>query len=92
MGVIGDLLRGLHRTGRQFLLVGDLNLPEIEWRGDTGAVLRRRTARAVTFVDTVSECGAVQSVTSATRGDNILDLAVSRGGAVTSEVHDKLSL
>ena len=87
---IGELLRGLHHTGRPFLLVGDLNLPEIDWTEDRGAVLQRRTARAVTFVDTVSECDAVQSVTTATRGNNVLDLAVSRGGAVASEVQDNI--
>ena len=32
----------------------------------------------------------MQSVRSATRGDNVLDLAVSCGGAVTSEVRDSL--
>ena len=87
---IADLLRGLHRTGRPFLMVGDFNLPEIHWTGDGEAGLRRRTARAITFVDAVAECSAVQSVTSATRGDNVLDLAVSCGGAVTSEVRNRL--
>ena len=90
MEAIANLLRGLHRTGRPFLMVGDLNLPEIDWSGDGGVQLRRRTARAVAFVDVVAECGAVQSVTSATRGDNILDLAVSCGGNVKSDVGDRL--
>ena len=87
---IADLLRGLHRTGRPFLLVGDLNLPEIHWTGDGVAGLRRRTARALAFVDAVAECGAVQTVTTATRGDNILDLAVSCGGTASSDVQDPL--
>ena len=89
---IADLLRGLHRTGRPFLMVGDINLPEIHWTGDreAGLRLRRRTARAIVFVDAIAECSAVQSVTTATRGDNVLDLAVSCGSSVTSEVHDKL--
>ena len=87
---VADLLRGLHRTGRPFLLVGDFNLPEIQWSGDREAELRRRTTRATTFIDALAECGAVQSVTAATRGDNVLDLAVSSGGTVTSEVRDQL--
>ena len=87
---IADLLRGLHRTGRPLLLVGDFNLPEIHWTGDGVAGLRRRTARAITFVDAIAECGVVQSVTTAKRGDNILGLAVSCGGAVTSEVRSRL--
>ena len=87
---IADLLRGLHRTGRPFLMVGDFNLPEIHWTGAGVAELQRRTARALTFVDAIAECGAVQSVTTATRGDNILDLAVSSGGTVTSEVRSRV--
>ena len=87
---VADLLRRLHRTGRPFLLVGDINLPEISWTGDGEAELRRRTARAVTFLDAVAECGAEQTVTTATRGDNVLDLAVSCGGEAASEVRDRL--
>ena len=87
---VADLLRGLHRSGRPYLLVGDLNLPEISWHGDGEAVLQRRTTRAVTFTDALAEIDAHQSVMSATRGNNILDLAISSGGTAVSDVRDKL--
>ena len=86
---VADLLRGLHRTGCPFLLVGDFNMPEISWSTEE-AVISRRSNRAVIFVDAVTECEANQSVTSATRGENVLDLAISRGGVAVSEVRDQL--
>ena len=87
---IAGLLRDLHRTGRPFLMVGDINLPEIHWTAEGEATLRRRTERAITFVDAIAECGAEQTVRTATRGANILDLALSQGGAATSEVQERL--
>ena len=87
---VADLLRGLHRSGRPYLLVGDLNLPEISWHRDGEAVLRRRTARAITFTDVLTEVDAQQSVASATRGENILGLAISSGGTAVSDVREKL--
>ena len=42
----------------------------------------------MTFVDALTECEAQQSVTTPTRGGNTLDLVVSRGGAVVSDVSD----
>ena len=85
-----DLLRGLHRTGRPFLAVGDFNLPEITWNQERGPTLNRHTTRATNFIDALAECDAHQSVYSATRGENTLDLAIASGGAVVSEVRDKL--
>ena len=87
---ITAFIRKLHVSGLPFLLVGDFNFPEIRWtdNDDDVAILLRRTARAVTFIDTVAECEAVQTVTSPTRGENILDLAVSHGGNAVSEVCD----
>ena len=38
-----------------------------------------KTKRAVTFVETIAECGAEQTVGAATRRTNILDPAVSCG-------------
>ena len=88
---IAGFLHTLRQTNQPFLMVGDLNLPEITWLGDGDEpVLRRRTARAVTFIDAVAECDVTQSVTQPTRGDNILDIAISYGGAVASEVCDKV--
>ena len=87
---VADLLRGLYRSGRPYLLVGDLNLPEISWHRDGEAVLRRRTARAITFTDALTEVDAQQSVVSATRGENFLDLAISSGGTAVSNVREKL--
>ena len=86
---VADLLRRLHRTGRPFLNVGDFNLPEISWEsGD--AIVSRRSGRATTFLDAMAECEVTQSVLSATRGENTLDLAISRGGATVSEVCEPL--
>ena len=72
-----------------FLLVGDFNLPEISW-GTGEAVITRCSSRAVTFIDALTECEATQSVTSATRGESVLDLTISRGGVAISEVRDQL--
>ena len=77
---IAAFIRKLHSSGLPYLLVGDFNLPEIRWTDDDDAILLRRTTRAVTFTEALAECEAVQTVTSPTRGENILDLAVfSRG-------------
>ena len=87
---VADLLRGLHRSGRPFLAVGDFNLPEISWSQDEEPALKRHTTRAVNFIDALAECDGHQSMFSATRGENILDLAIASGGAAVSEVRDKL--
>ena len=87
---VADMLRGLHRSGRPFLAVGDFNLPEISWDQDKEPALKRHSARATNFIDALAECDAHQSVFSATRGENILDLAIASGGAAVSEVRDKL--
>ena len=86
LGRVADLLRGLHRSGRPFLAVGDFNLPEITWSRDEGPTLKSNTTRAVNFIDALAECDAHQSVFSATRGENTLDLAIASGGAAFSEV------
>ncbi|KAF0305726.1 hypothetical protein FJT64_022691 [Amphibalanus amphitrite] len=44
---ICDFLAVLRTAGLPFLLVGDLNLPEIAWRRDEEPVILRRTARAI---------------------------------------------
>ena len=91
VATIADFIRRVHASSLPFLLVGDFNLPEISWPdgdGDDEAVLLRRTARAVRFIDSVAESEAQQSVTSPTRGNSILDLAISRGGSAVSEVCD----
>ena len=87
---IADVLRELHATGRPYLLTGDLNLPELSWNAAREPTFLSRTARAELFVDALTECEAEQSVTAPTRGGNFLDLVVSRGGAVDSEVRDKI--
>ena len=88
---IAGFLRTLRQTNQPFLMVGDLNLPEITWpRDGDDPVLHRRTARAVKLIDAVAECEATQSVTYPTRGDNTLDLAISHGGTAVSEVRDQL--
>ena len=93
MDTIAAFTRNLHSTGLPFLLVGDFNLPEIRWAaGDDETILLRRTARAVKFLDSVAECEAVQTVTTPTRGENILDLSISRGGGAVSEVRDGVFL
>ena len=90
MEKVADLLRGLHRTGLPYLMTGDINLPEVSWTTDGEAAIRRCSARAITFLDAVSQCEAQQPVTSPTRGDNFLDLVVSRGGRVTSNVQEQI--
>ncbi|MCV6612461.1 MAG: reverse transcriptase family protein, partial [Amphritea sp.] len=67
-----------------------LNLPEITWRGDGEPIVLRRTARAIRFTDAVAECEALQSVTSPTRGENMLDLAISYGVTAVTDVRDKV--
>ena len=55
--------------------MGDFNLPEIQWLADGRSVLLKRTAPAVTFLDCLTS-----------RGSATLDLVLSCGGPVTSEV------
>ena len=74
-------------TERPVLLVGDLNLPEIDWcRPYSDPMLLRRSARAVTFVDAAAQCGLGQHVLRPTRGDNVLHLVLTNMSVLQCEV------
>ena len=81
-------LRRLRDLNVPFAIIGDFNLPEIQWSAECELRLVRRTARAITFLDALAECDVHQSVTSPTRGDNTLDLALTHGAAAVSEPAD----
>ena len=56
------------------------------------SLLWRGTPRepSTSSIDALAACDGHQSVFSATRGENILDLTIASGGAAVSEVPDKL--
>ena len=74
---IVKLMNAVCATERLVLMVGDFNIPEIDWCSSDDPVLLRRSGRAVAFVDAVAQCGLAQHVRQPTRGDNILDLVLT---------------
>lgn len=71
-------------TGRPLLITGDFNLPELEWPRDGYPTFKKRSQRAISFLDGVNSCGLKQSVFYPTRGEVTLDLIFSRGGEADS--------
>ena len=69
--------------GDKIILVGDINLPELQWHCEETAPARpemqRRTDRACRFLDDCSLLGLKQWVSQPTRGPNTLDLVFTRG-------------
>ena len=64
-----NVMNSVCATERSVLMVGDFNLPEIDWcRPSDRPVLTRRSGRAVTFLDAVAQCGLRQHVRQPTRG------------------------
>ena len=68
----------------RLVVVGDFNLPEIRWSSttdvSTGAFpsLRRGTSRDTKFIEMCDMLGLKQWVCQPTRGENILDLVLTR--------------
>ena len=65
----------------KLLLVGDINLPEVQWQqraGQAYPVLTRRSGRACRFLDSCRLLGLKQWVHEPTRGHNLLDLVLTR--------------
>ena len=70
VGNIVSIMNTVCTTERPVLMVGDFNLPEIDWRRPCDhPLLLRRSGRAVTFIDAVAQCGLQQYVLQPTRGD-----------------------
>ena len=66
------------------LIMGDFNLPEVQWtQRDGGALpeLTRNSGRATRFLDQCGILGVSQCVTEPTRGRNILDLVLVRASS-----------
>ena len=75
---IVNVMTAVCATERPVLMVGDFNLPEIDWgRPGDDPVLLRRSSRALTFVDAAAQCGLEQYVRQPTRGENLLDLVLT---------------
>ena len=76
----------------KLVLVGDINLPEIQWRAvvDSSAIptLQRRTNRACIFLDDCNLLGLRQWVSQPTRGPNLLDLVFTRGLSCSTVVRE----
>ena len=88
---IVNIMNTVCATERSVLMVGDFNLPEIDWcRPDDRPVLLRRSGRAVTFVDTAAQCGLRQHVRHPTRGDNVLDLVLTNMDVSRCDVDEGL--
>ena len=74
---------------RTVIALGDFNLPEIVWRGPHAhPTLTRRSARALSFMDTVNRHGLIQHVDRPTRENNCLDLVLANVSSVHCEVED----
>ena len=87
---LSELLEDLRGTGR-LLLVGDMNLPEMQWQhraGRVNPVILRRSGRACRFLDDCSLLGLEQWVHEPTRGPDMLDLVFTRGMGCRASVRD----
>ena len=91
---IAAALSGVQPPDSKLVAVGDFNLPELRWRaaasGAGGAVpvLTSATARATRFVDMCNLLGLKQWVDQPTRGDNTLDLVLTRHMSARVDVRD----
>ena len=87
IAILSDLLAKVRLTGRPLIVTGDFNIPEIAWQGDDPGLTKRST-RAVQFLDMVDACGLEQSdsVLTPTRGGATLDLVLSCGGDIETDV------
>ena len=75
----------------KLLLVGDINLPEVQWHQRTGQVhpaINRRSGRACRFLDSCELLGLRQWVHEPTRGQNLLDLVLTRDLTCRASVRD----
>ena len=75
----------------KILLVGDFNIPEVQWQRRAGQalpVLTRRSGRACRFLDSCGLLGLKQWVYEPTRGPNLLDLVLTRDLTCRASVRD----
>ena len=75
----------------KLLLVGDINLPEVQWQqraGQAHPVITRRSSRACRFLDSCGLLGLKQWVHEPTRGPNLLDLVLTRDLSCRASVRD----
>ena len=78
---------------RRLIVMGDFNLPEISWTQTAGgctAHLRRASARGTCFLDWCQLLGLKQWVHGTTRGDNTLDLVLTRDISASVTARDSL--
>ena len=68
--VISSVLKCM-RDDRTCILLGDFNLPDIDWKSPFSCNLSNMCS---VFVDFICTCGFMQYVFEATRGNNVLDL------------------
>ena len=83
---ITECFAKMRATGRPFIVCGDFNLPELHWPAYEDPVVMVRSARALQFVESIHVHALTQSVHVPTRGDAVLDLVLSCGGDVDTEV------
>ena len=96
MDRIAAALSAVQPLDCRIVVVGDFNLPELHWSPGAGVTdgaapdLRRVTSRAAKFVDMCDLLGLKQWVCQPTRGDNILDLVLTRRMPAQAFVRDGL--
>lgn len=90
MTALGEIAAA--QPGKTVLAVGDFNVPEVAWtRTDAGCAapaVTRRSRRADALLDGCHLAGLRQYVSQPTRGDNVLDLALSNGSPCETAVRD----
>ena len=96
--VLDRTMTALHSVSVRYpfgrlIAIGDFNIPEIKWVPSGGGVAaaagdHRLPQRAAAFLDHCALSGLSQHVFVPTRGDNILDLVLSRRLKVDVVVHD----
>ena len=73
-----------------FLITGDFYLPELDWSREESPIFKRRSRRAVHFLDSINYYGLKQSVFCPPRGEVFLDLALTCSSETVSTVQSGL--
>jgi len=74
-------LRVLTEVNHPCIIAGDFNLPGIDWNFLSGS----NSCLCAPFIDFVQDAGLYQFVTSATRGEHILDIVLSNDPFLVSD-------
>ena len=90
---IMDHLQNKTNNTVPLVVVGDFNIPEIAWLRTNEAaspILLRRTRRAKCFINTCQQMHLQQWVSEPTRGENVLDLVLTRNLECYASVQESL--